>query len=133
MWPSCPHAVSTRPCRHYGCRYHLWWDQARGLERPAGLGIEARALANFRERALSGELGPSCALDVAAEGEHTYAEVGEMLGISRERVRQLEAAAIDKIAGARRPDGGFDLQRIARSSAAQEPERAAEIAAAAAG
>jgi hypothetical protein len=41
--------------------------------------------------------GPSCALDVADAGPHTLEEVAVSLNISRERVRQLEEAASDRM------------------------------------
>jgi DNA-directed RNA polymerase sigma subunit (sigma70/sigma32) len=40
----------------------------------------------------------SCALDVADRGDHTLNEGGEMLGVSRERVRQIEEQALHKLA-----------------------------------
>jgi DNA-directed RNA polymerase sigma subunit (sigma70/sigma32) len=43
------------------------------------------------------ELGHSCALDVADDGEHTLHEVGEMLNLTRERTRQIEERAIAKL------------------------------------
>jgi len=39
----------------------------------------------------------SCALDVANEGAHTLADVAAVLGVSAERVRQIEAAAIEHL------------------------------------
>lgn len=42
-------------------------------------------------------VGPSCALDVADAGEHTLEEVAVLLNISRERVRQLEEAAGERV------------------------------------
>jgi len=39
---------------------------------------------------------PSCALDVAEDGPKTLAQVGEILGVTRERVRQIEEMAIAK-------------------------------------
>lgn len=41
--------------------------------------------------------GSRCALLVAAEGEHTVAEIGVLLDCSKERVRQLIASAIEKL------------------------------------
>lgn len=35
------------------------------------------------------EMTDTCALDVADRGEHTLEEVGEVLGVVRERVRQI--------------------------------------------
>jgi len=39
----------------------------------------------------------SCSLDVADRGPHTLEEVAEYLGLTRERIRQIEVAAIKKI------------------------------------
>lgn len=54
----------------------------------------------------------TCALDVADAGQHTLAEIGEVLGITRERVRQIEHIALDKL---RRAGGtAKDLREAAR-------------------
>jgi len=42
------------------------------------------------------ELQESCALDVADRGVHTLEEVGEILNLTRERVRQLEIDGMKK-------------------------------------
>jgi hypothetical protein len=39
----------------------------------------------------------SCALDVADAGEHTLDYVGTVLGLTRERVRQIEVIALVKV------------------------------------
>lgn len=39
----------------------------------------------------------SCALDVADEGSHMLEEVGDIMHISRERVRQLESKALREL------------------------------------
>lgn len=43
------------------------------------------------------ELDESCALDVAERGQHTLKEVGDMLGVTRERIRQIEVEAKRKL------------------------------------
>lgn len=36
----------------------------------------------------------SCVLDVAERGEHTLAEVGEAIGLTRQRIQQIETGAL---------------------------------------
>ena len=43
------------------------------------------------------ELAETCALDVADEGGRTLEAVGELVGLTRERIRQVEMRALDKI------------------------------------
>ena len=67
------------------CRYHLYTDvDGNGEMR---LPQPGRALR---------ELTVTCALDVADEGGRTLEEVGQLFGLTRERVRQVEKVALRK-------------------------------------
>lgn len=72
-----------RPCPFVGCRYNLFLDVA---EANGSIKI------NFPDLEPC-ELGESCALDVADRGGATLEEVGELMNLTRERLRQLESAA----------------------------------------
>jgi hypothetical protein len=61
-----------RPCPFVSCRYNLP-DRI-----PADL--------------------PSCALDVADEGEHHLEQIGPLLNLTRERVRQIQNETLAKLA-----------------------------------
>jgi hypothetical protein len=63
-------------CTRTECRYHL-----------AHRGRWDHRLAPTRD----------CALAVANEGPHTMEEVARVLGVSKERVRQLEESALEKL------------------------------------
>lgn len=77
-----------RPCPWVSCRYHLFLEvvnQGRAVRLPRGLDVEPETLE------------PSCALDVADQGAVTLEEVAEYLGVTRERVRQVEEQALTKV------------------------------------
>ncbi len=68
----------ARPCDATLCRYHLSHD--------------------YDNRRHGPHPGPeSCALDVADAGEHTLEECGNLLGLTRERVRQIEEQLLVKL------------------------------------
>jgi len=70
---------NTRPCPFIGCRYHLYADI-----QPTG------ALKLLWPTADPLELPETCTLVVAEAGERTLDEVGQILNITRERVRQVQ-------------------------------------------
>jgi hypothetical protein len=76
-----------RPCPFVSCRYHLYLDVSR-----RGGAIKL----NFPDLEVW-ELEHTCALDVADAGEQTLEQVGALLNMTRERVRQIENAAKQKL------------------------------------
>jgi hypothetical protein len=73
---ACVNPGSESTCRQTQCRYHLehrgYWEHRLNPTR-------------------------DCSLTVANEGEHTLDEVAEVLGVSTERVRQIEERAFRKL------------------------------------
>jgi hypothetical protein len=75
-----------RPCPWVGCRYHLATDiHANGTLVLTFPGLELW------------EMRDTCALDVADLGWHTLELVGERFNLTRERVRQIERKALEKL------------------------------------
>lgn len=79
--------LSERPCPFVSCKYHLYLDV-----NPRTGSIKL----NFPDLEVW-ELPETCALDVAERGGMTLEEVGELLNLTRERIRQVESKGIDKI------------------------------------
>lgn len=92
-----------RPCPHVRCRWHLYLDVH---PRTGSLKL------NFPDLEVEG-MTESCALDVADRGGATLEEVGDLLNMTRERVRQVEARASAKVWGAA-PVLADHLDRAAR-------------------
>lgn len=78
---------SPRPCLFVSCKHHLYLDV-----NPETGSIKL----NFPDQDVW-ELEETCALDVAERGGITLEEVGEILNLTRERIRQLEVTALDKM------------------------------------
>lgn len=76
-----------RPCPFVGCRFHLYLDvkSSTGTLKLNFPGMEVW------------EMPFTCALDVSDMGGRTLEEVGQILNMTRERVRQLESSALRKL------------------------------------
>ena len=81
-------ADALRPCPWYSCKHHLALDVDPNTGR-IDLRADPEHLAELRD---------TCALDVADRGGVTLEVVGELLGVTRERVRQLEDKALARLA-----------------------------------
>ena len=76
-----------RPCPHAGCRHHLYLD----ISSEGWLRIN-------KSVSEPGEMVVSCSLDVADRGHQMLLdEIGELMGVTKERVRQLEFSALRKL------------------------------------
>jgi hypothetical protein len=73
-----------RPCPFFRCRFNLYLDV-----NPATGSVKF----NFPGKDLE-DLAETCALDVADRGGITLEEVGGLMAITRERVRQIETSGI---------------------------------------
>jgi hypothetical protein len=80
-------AEGPRPCPYVSCKYHLYID------------VSARTGAiklNFPDLEVW-DLGESCSLDVADRGGTTLEDVGAIMNLTRERIRQVEVKALAKL------------------------------------
>jgi hypothetical protein len=76
-----------RPCLFVACKHHLYLDV-----NPDTGSIKI----NFPDKD-PWELVDTCALDIAERGGLTLEEVGSILNLTRERVRQLEVVGLQKM------------------------------------
>lgn len=76
-----------RPCAFVSCKHHLYLDVN---DRTGSIKLNFPDLEPW-------ELPESCALDIADRGGITLEEVGEIMNLTRERIRQLETRGIAKI------------------------------------
>jgi len=80
-------AEGARPCPYVSCKYHLYVDVS-----PRTGAIKL----NFPDLEVW-ELNESCALDVADRGGTTLEDVGAIMNLTRERIRQVEVKALAKL------------------------------------
>jgi hypothetical protein len=84
-------ADAPRPCPYVSCQHHLYLD------------VSARTGAiklNFPDLEVW-EMTETCALDVADRGGTTLEEVGAIMNLTRERIRQVEVKGLAKLAALR--------------------------------
>ncbi|MDR0966812.1 MAG: DNA-binding protein [Myxococcales bacterium] len=80
-------AASARPCLFISCKHHLYLDV-----NPETGSIKL----NFPDKEVW-ELEATCALDVADKGGITLEEVGVIMNLTRERIRQVETRGLLKL------------------------------------
>lgn len=85
---------TVRPCPFVSCRFNLYLDvREDGVLR-----------LNFPDKEPD-EVTASCALDLANDGPRTLEQVAALMGMSKERARQIESTALAKLKAALpRPD-----------------------------
>ena len=80
-------AEGPRPCPFVSCKYHLYIDVS-----PRTGAIKL----NFPDLEVW-EMNETCALDIADRGGTTLEEVGAIMNLTRERIRQVEVKALAKL------------------------------------
>jgi hypothetical protein len=83
-----------RPCPFVACQHHLYIDVS-----PRTGAIKL----NFPDLEVW-EMGESCALDVADRGGTTLEDVGAIMNLTRERIRQVEVKALARLEAMRDMD-----------------------------
>lgn len=76
-----------RPCLFVSCKHHLYLDV-----NPRTGSVKL----NFPDKEIW-ELAETCALDVADRGGITLEEVGAIMNLTRERIRQVESRGLYKL------------------------------------
>ena len=83
-----------RPCPYVSCKYHLYLDIHP---------VRGSIKVNFPDLEVW-EMTETCALDIADRGGITLEEVGEIMNLTRERVRQVETQGLSKLQSHRHVD-----------------------------
>jgi len=85
IWGDCKNA--KRPCPWVGCKHHLYLD----------VNPETGAIKINFPGLEPWELGETCSLDVSEDRESTLDEIGNLMNLSRERIRQIETIISKKL------------------------------------
>jgi hypothetical protein len=80
-------AQAERPCPFVSCKHHLYLDVS---SRTGAIKL------NFPDLEVW-EMNETCALDIADRGGTTLEEVGAIMNLTRERIRQVEVKALAKL------------------------------------
>ncbi len=80
-------AEGARPCPYVSCQHHLFLDVS---SRTGAIKL------NFPDLEVW-EMNESCALDIADRGGTTLEDVGAIMNLTRERIRQVEVKALAKL------------------------------------
>jgi hypothetical protein len=80
-------ADTERPCPFVACKYHLYIDVHP---------VRGSIKVNFPDVEVW-EMTDTCALDIADRGGITLEEVGQIMNLTRERVRQLETQGLARL------------------------------------
>ena len=104
-------AEGLRPCPYVSCKHHLFLD------------VSARTGAiklNFPDLEVW-DMNESCALDVSDRGGTTLEDVGAIMNLTRERIRQVEVKALlAKLAQDGPSDPSLDFARTKKQRADDE-------------
>lgn len=91
--------AQMRPCPFVSCKHHLYLDVNP---------VTGSVKLNFPDLEVW-EMKETCALDVADRGGITLEEVGEILNLTRERIRQVEVRGLLRLKMDGELDGSKDL------------------------
>ena len=87
--------AGPRPCLFVSCKHHLYLDVNPNT---------GSVKLNFPDKEIW-ELKYTCALDVADQGGITLEDVGQIMNLTRERIRQVEARGLLKLRVAAEHEG----------------------------
>ena len=92
----------VRPCPYVSCKHHLYLDvnPTTGSIKLNFPGLEVW------------EMAETCALDIADRGGITLEEVGLIMNLTRERIRQVEVSGLEKLQA---EEFALDLEDVFRS------------------